>query len=172
MSKEIETSYTFNASAKTVTFSNRTSVRNDYLYAIINVTRGVIYYAAADATKTVTITNNVVTLNAGVSTSGHADTDALLIIYEDTLILECIESLRMAIQALTRTIGMSSVDTAGRLRVAAETVANISTISTVSTVSNINASNVSQIGGFQSTDSMRAFMQTSSDNLRNNITII
>lgn len=168
MSKEIETTYTFNASAKTVTFSNRTSVRNDYLYAIINVTRGVIYYAAADATKTVTITNNVVTLNAGVSTSGHADTDALLIIYEDTLMLECIESLRMAIQALTRTIGMSSVDTAGRLRVAAETVANIGTVTNLTNLTNLTTLN--QFAGYASNDTMRAFMQTSSDNLRNNIT--
>lgn len=162
--KQLETNYTFNASGKTITFLDRETVRNDRLYAIINATRGVVYYTIGDSTKIVTVATNVVTLNAGVSTSGHSDSDSLLIIYEDSEMLEAIESLRMSIHSLTRTIGMITTDTTGQLRAVLATIPNMGTLTTLT--------NQNQFGTYAAQDIVPSLMHLSADNLRKNITAI
>lgn len=92
--------------------------------------------------------------------------------------IEAIEALRMAIQSLTRSIGLSMPDTAGRLRVLAENptaanlnatvtgTVNVGTTTTVSTVTN-----QTQVGGFNANDQIPALMNANAASLRRNISV-
>lgn len=93
---------------------------------------------------------------------------------------EAIQALRMAVQALSRSIGLGTVDTSGRLRVVAEnpTAANLNatvslaggqTLATLTTLSTLT--NQTQTGGFAANDQIPALMHLSADNLRRNITV-
>lgn len=91
-------------------------------------------------------------------------------------LVEALEAQRMALQALTRTMGLAMPDTAGRLRVLAEnpTAANLNvtatigsgTVTTVSTVTN-----QSQVGTFAMQDHIPALMHLQADSLRRNIAV-
>jgi hypothetical protein len=91
-------------------------------------------------------------------------------------LIEAVEALRNAVQALTRTIGLSIPDASGRLRVSADVVAthavtqsgswNIATTTTVSAVTN-----QTQMGGIVAVDQIPALMHISADSLRRNITV-
>jgi len=163
MAKEIETSYTFDATGKKVVLTDRSSVEASKLYAIINVTRGAMYYALADSDKVVTISGNEITLNAGVSTSGHSNDDILFILYEDTEILEVLQAIRRGINQIAANIGTATPDTAGRLRVAAETVANISTITTLTGQTNM--------GGLSAAPYIPTLMNNNASAFRTNIVV-
>jgi hypothetical protein len=75
--------YTFDPVAKTVTFTEYTTLNHASLLLITNVTVGAMIYNFAKATQVVTITGNVVTLNPSVVTTGMSATDDLQIFYED-----------------------------------------------------------------------------------------
>ena len=75
--------YTFNPVAKTITFTEYTTLNHASLLLITNVTVGAMIYNFAKATQVVTIAGNVVTLNASVNTTGMSATDDLQIFYED-----------------------------------------------------------------------------------------
>ena len=74
--------YTFVASTKTVSLTGLT-VNLGMLMAVINATRGVTYYKVGDPSFLATVSGSDIVLNASVSTSGHADSDKLFIVYED-----------------------------------------------------------------------------------------
>jgi hypothetical protein len=83
-------------------------------------------------------------------------------------LIEAIEAMRMAIASLTRSIGQSMPDTAGRLRVNVETGAvNVGsgTITTVTTLTN-----QAQIGGLAATEHIPSLMRLGADSVRRNIT--
>ena len=96
----------------------------------------------------------------------------------DELALEStLQSLRLAVAALTRTIGLMTPDAAGRMRVTLESAPavvpasqsgtwNLSTITTCSTLTN-----QSQVGGYGANDQIPALMHLSADSLRRNITV-
>lgn len=91
-------------------------------------------------------------------------------------LLDAIEALRMAVQALTRTQGMAMPDTAGRLRVLAEnaTAANLQTTATIAsgTVTTVSTvTNQSQAGTFAMQDHIPALMHLQADSLRRNIAV-
>lgn len=162
MSKEIETSYTFDATNKKVVLTDRASVEAAKLYAIINITRGAMYYTLGASDKVVTISGNEITLNAGVSTSGHSNDDVLFILYEDTEILEVLQAIRRGINTLCNTIGTSMSDGAGRLR-----VQNDSTNVVVSTLSNMAG-----MGGISTNQLVTANVGTASSvGFRSNIVV-
>lgn len=73
--------YTFNKTAKTVTFTDYGSITLDRVVLITNVTRNIIIYNFADPLKGGTVATNVLTLT--FDTSAQADADKLLIYYED-----------------------------------------------------------------------------------------
>jgi hypothetical protein len=74
--------YTFSASAKTITFSGAVPAHISNIMHVTNMTRGVLYFQPqAGASFTGTYSSPVLTLAA--STTGHADTDQLLIVYDD-----------------------------------------------------------------------------------------
>jgi hypothetical protein len=89
-------------------------------------------------------------------------------------LIEAIEAMRMAIQSLNRSVGMLTVDAAGRLRMdltsstggATVTLNGVSTVATVTTLAN-----QTNIGGFSAADQMPALYKIAGESLRRNITV-
>ena len=97
--------------------------------------------------------------------------------FEELALDSTLEALRLAVAALTRTIGLMTPDAAGRMRVTLESAPavvpasqsgtwNLSTITTCSTLTN-----QSQVGGYGANDQIPALMHLSADSLRRNITV-
>ncbi len=90
-------------------------------------------------------------------------------------LLNATEALRMAVQSLTRSVGLMTVDTAGRLRMVSDSVTIAGTPSvaiasgTVTTVSTMT--NQSQIGGFAANDQIPALINMRADALRANVMV-
>lgn len=78
--KALVTNYSFNHSARTVTFTDYNPVLLRRLYLITNVTRNEVIYNFAKVGSGGAVATNVLTLQ--YDTTGHADTDKLQIIYE------------------------------------------------------------------------------------------
>lgn len=79
--KVLVSGYTFDKTAKQVTFTGYASITLENVLVITNVTRNVIIYNFADATKGGTAATNVLTLT--YDTSSQANTDQLQIFYDD-----------------------------------------------------------------------------------------
>lgn len=74
--------YSFNASAKTITFTGVVPAHIGNIMHVANVTRGVIYFQPqAGVALSGSYTSPTLTLNC--STTGHANGDKLLIVYDD-----------------------------------------------------------------------------------------
>ena len=96
-------------------------------------------------------------------------------------LVEAIEAMRMAVQAMTRTIGQMQPDTAARMRVALDsitaglTLATITTVGTVSTVTGVTTvntlTNQTQIGGLFATEQIPSLMRLGADSARRNISV-
>jgi hypothetical protein len=91
-------------------------------------------------------------------------------------LVEAIEALRMAVQALTRSgLGQTMPDTAARLRVVVDaisaslTLATVTTVGTVTTVSTLT--NQTQIGGLAATEQIPSLMRLGADSTRRNISV-
>lgn len=90
-------------------------------------------------------------------------------------LLQAIETLRMTVQSLSRSAGLLTVDTTGRLRVlldsisASLTLATVTTVTTVSTVSTVT--NQTSVGGLNANDQIPALMKISAETLRRNIVV-
>ena len=82
--KILITNYVFDTSARTITFSDYTSISLAGVLLITNVTNNTIIYNFADPTKGGTVLGNVLTLTYG--TTGMAATDKLQIFYDDSVI--------------------------------------------------------------------------------------
>jgi hypothetical protein len=78
--------YIFNATAKTVTFTDYTSIRLDGMLLITNVTSNEIIYNFADPTKGGTVSKNILTFT--YSTIQMHNTDKLLIYYDADVVQE------------------------------------------------------------------------------------
>jgi hypothetical protein len=74
--------YSFNASAKTITFSTTVPAAITNIMHVTNVTRGVLYFQP-QAGSAFSGTYSSPTLTLSASTSGHSDSDVLLIVYDD-----------------------------------------------------------------------------------------
>jgi hypothetical protein len=90
-------------------------------------------------------------------------------------VVEALEAMRMAVQALSRSIGQSMPDVAGRLRVVVDaitgslTLATITTVGTVTTVSTLT--NQTQVGGNPAFEQIPALMRLGADSLRRNVSV-
>lgn len=83
-------------------------------------------------------------------------------------LIESMEAMRMALQSLNRTIGMTLPDTAGRARVVVDSITSGLTLSAVSGITNlvnIGSSNINL------NDAVPSLMHLQADNLRNNIIV-
>jgi hypothetical protein len=86
--------------------------------------------------------------------------------------IEALEAMRMAIQALTRTMGQMQPDTAARMRVAIEAMSGGLTLATITTVTTVSTlTNQTQIGGLAATEQIPSLMRLGADSLRRNITV-
>lgn len=79
--KTLVTTYTFDASAKTITFGDYETINLERVLLIVNATDNVIIYNFADSTKGGTVATNVLTLI--YDTAAMDDADKLLIYYDD-----------------------------------------------------------------------------------------
>jgi hypothetical protein len=90
-------------------------------------------------------------------------------------LVEAIEAMRTAINTLTRTIGLVTVDPAtGRLRaevVQATAASLLATVSLAASQTLTTLTNQTQMGGFAAQDQIPALMRLSADNLRRNISV-
>ena len=83
-------------------------------------------------------------------------------------LVEAIEAMRFAVQALTRSIGQMMPDTAARMRVNIE-AGTLPTVTTVTTVATLT--NQTQIGGLAATEQIPSLMRLGADSLRRNISV-
>jgi hypothetical protein len=93
-------------------------------------------------------------------------------------LVEAIEAMRIAIHALTRSVGQAMPDTAGRLRVNVElgaitaSIAASQTLANVTTVATLNSLvNQIQIGGLSATEQIPSLMRLGAGSIRRNITV-
>jgi hypothetical protein len=90
-------------------------------------------------------------------------------------LIEAIEALRMAVQALTRSgLGQSMPDTAGRLRVLVEQPTAGNLLGTFNIAGNqtlTTLTNQTQIGGLAATEQIPSLMRLGADASRNNIIV-
>ena len=95
-------SYSFNKTAKTVTFTDYTTIRLDAILLITNVTDNIILYNFADATKGGTVLTNVLTL--AYDTSSMDNGDKLLIYYDDSDVEVALATKQDDISSLIETL--------------------------------------------------------------------
>ena len=87
-------------------------------------------------------------------------------------LIEAMEAMRYAIQALTRSVGLQTVDAFGRNRVVLDALGGAQTLGTITTVTGvITLTNQAQLGGIAVQDQIPALMHLQADNLRRNITV-
>jgi hypothetical protein len=88
-------------------------------------------------------------------------------------LVEAIQTLRMAVNSLTKSIGWVIPDTSGRLRANVEAaVISSGTITTVTAVTTVaTLSNQAQVGGYAAQPQIPALMNGGADSLRRNITV-
>lgn len=96
------TNYTFDSSAKTVTFTDYTTIRLDSLLLITNVTDNVIIYNFASPTLGGTVSGNVLTLTYNTSSMDNAD--KLQIFYDDSEVQPANTELQTTLYSLTETL--------------------------------------------------------------------
>lgn len=65
--------YTFNATARTITITDYTSINLEWILLITNTTDNIILYNFADATYPATVLTNVITLAYDTSTMSNTD---------------------------------------------------------------------------------------------------
>jgi len=86
--------------------------------------------------------------------------------------IEALEAMRMAVQALTRTMGQMQPDTAARMRVALDSITAGLTLATITTVTTVaTLTNQTQIGGLSATEHIPSLMRLGADSLRRNISV-
>jgi hypothetical protein len=93
-------------------------------------------------------------------------------------LIEAIEAMRMATQAMTRTLGQMQPDTAARMRVAIDSITAGLTLATLTTVGTVTAvttvatlANQTNIGGFAATEQIPSLMRLGADSMRRNISV-
>jgi hypothetical protein len=108
--------YSFNASAKTITFSGTVPESISNILHVTNVTRGVLYFQPqAGLEYSGSYVSPVLTLLA--DTSGHSNTDKLLIIYDDGLAGATAENQETANSSLSSIDGKLPALSSGRVPV-------------------------------------------------------
>ena len=177
--KTMVNNYTFNKTARTVTFNDYDSIKLENVLLISNATDGRLIYNFADSNRNGSAAGNVLTLN--FDTSAMSDTDKLSIFYEDETVLpatvESVEeliTLTQATQDLVQQVSfLSSVrGIASDLRVTllSGVLTTLGTVTTVTTVATL--SNITNIGGLAATPLMaQATNQTAIQSNINNIQV-
>lgn len=98
--KQVHPNYTFDASTKTITLTGL-NIAQDQLLLVTNSTRGVIYYnfASSSLRAQVTPSTNTTIVLTDASTLGHADSDQLVIYYDDQKTTVAVEASALPLPA-------------------------------------------------------------------------
>jgi len=149
MAKNLITSYTFDASLKTVTFSDYTSISLDGVLLITNVTDGIGIFQFNSPTLGGTVAANVLTLEYDTTTM--SDTDNLQIWYDDGVQLannEVLNSLYEVCERLTMLAACRGIAADIRTTILSGVITTVTTVTTVSTVTSVTTlANQTNIGG-------------------------
>lgn len=136
--------YTFNKTAKTVTFTDYSTIRLDSILLVTNVTDNIIIYNFASPSLGGTVADNVLTLD--YDTSSMDDTDSLQIFYEtdsEPASADLIETLNELNARLAVLAGMANAG-APALRVIP--IASVSTAVTGTVTATVANATVTSIG--------------------------
>ncbi len=133
--------YVFDKTAKTITFSDYTSIAIERVVMVINVTDNIIIYNFAGAGKGGTVSGNVLTL--AYDTSAMSDTDKLQIIYDDNQVSSLIETMVNLKQMFRSIVHPAWVNRSlnrvmGTTLIESGTVTTVTTVTTVGTMTNID----------------------------------
>ena len=146
MAKNLITDYVFDASLKTVTFDDYTSISLDGVLLITNVTDGVGIFQFNSPTLGGTVATNVLTLEYDTTTM--SDTDNLQIWYDDGVQLannEVLNSLYEVCERLTMLAACRGIAADLRTTILSGVITTVSTVSTVTSVTTL--ANQTNIGG-------------------------
>jgi hypothetical protein len=178
MKSFITPTYTFTPGISGVGTINLSGINNfnvNRLVAIINQTTGSLIYSTADPNLDFTsLSGTTLTLQADTSTQSANDEIQIIYDVDDALnnneLIEAIESLRIAIGALTRSgIGQSLPDVSGRLRIALDSITANLTLATITTLGTL--SNQTQVGSISATEQVPSLMRLGADSMRRNINV-
>lgn len=144
--------YTFNKTAKTVTFTDYTTIRLDSLLLITNVTDNIIIYNFASSLLGGTVSGNVLTLT--YDTSAMDDTDKLQIFYDDGDIQPANSELQTTLNSLTETLQeltgrltvLASMANSGQPALRTIPIASVSTAVTGTVTATVANATISSIG--------------------------
>jgi hypothetical protein len=132
--------YTFDKTAKTVTFLDYDSISLSRVMGIVNAENNVMFYNCAGTGKGGSVSGNVLTLD--YDTSAMANTDKLQIIYDDkdaSLLVQLIESIKLLFRVMANPPWVDK--SANQMR--AQVTGSLTTAGTVSTVTTIT-----NLGGY------------------------
>lgn len=135
--------YTFDKTARTITFTDYESIRLDKIAIITNVTDNIMVYNFASPTLGGTVSGNVLTLTYDTSTMSNDD--KLQIIYDDkdaSILTQLLQSVKLLFQVMANPPWVDK--TANQLR--AQVTGSISTVTTVTTVT--TAASVTNFGTY------------------------
>lgn len=146
------TSYTFNKTSKTVTFTDYTTIRLDSILLITNVTDNLIIYNFADPLLGGTVSGNVLTLT--YDTSAMDDTDKLQIFYDDGDVQPANSELQTTLNSLTETLQeltgrltvLASMANSGQPALRTIPIASVSTAVTGSVTATVSNATIASIG--------------------------
>lgn len=150
MAKKLISDYTFDASAKTITFNEYASIDLASVLLITNVTDGVIIYNFSSALLNGTVSGNVLTLTYDTSTMSDADT--LQIWYEDTTVLpeqDILDALYEVSERIAFLSACRGIASDMRVTLLSGVLTSVGTVTTVSTVTTL--ANQTNIGGLPAT---------------------
>ena len=136
--------YTFNASAKTVTFNVTETVTLNRILLITNVSTNAIIYNFANPLQGGVIANNVLTLD--FDTTSMSNSDSLQIFLDlygspstETTSVSTNESIKLLRRLVKIAEPLAVQDSSQRQKVVVEGISGTTTIGNVSTLSNVDA---------------------------------
>ena len=140
--KRLIDNYTFNHVTNTVTFNDYVTIDLERILVITDVTRGTIIYVFGSPGMTGSVSGNVLTLS--YDATAFADTDKLLIYYEDGIqestIVELTETIRYLIKVLA-VIG-NAQGVVADIRVTPLSLPTLATVTTLNQLGGITTINM------------------------------
>jgi hypothetical protein len=144
--------YTFDSNAKTVTFTDFTSIRLDSILLVTNVTDNIIIYNFADPLAGGTVATNVLTLT--YDTSSMDNTDSLQIFYDDGDVQPADVSNQETLNSLVETLNelntrltvLASMANSGQPALRTIPIASVSTAVTGTVTATVANATIATIG--------------------------
>ena len=136
--------YTFNPSAKQITFTGLSSITLDGVLLITNVLNNTIIYNFADSTMGGTVSGNILTL--AYNTTGMGATDPLMIYYDDVTTPANNDVLTLLKRMVKLLESQGTVDVNARQRIAVETMPTVAVTLATAPSTPIVSANVAATG--------------------------